>query len=152
MARIPLTRGRFALVDDEDLAQLSRHRWTWVPNDRFGYAARWERRDGCKRTIYMHREVVGFGPGDPQVDHRDGNGLNNRRGNLRAATQSQNMANQRARRAGLRGAYPHRGRWKAQGKKNGRSFHLGVFDTEREAAQAWDAWAAEAWGEFARKN
>ena len=127
-----------------------------MPNDRGGYAYRQEKR----KTVYMHHQIMGKRPGE-QIDHKDGNGLNNQRDNLRRCTQGQNFANRRrlpkSRAGKFRGVYqdgPHasRGQWWAQIKVDGRSRRLGTFLSPEDAARAYDAAALEAWGEFASLN
>lgn len=161
---IPLSRGKVALVDDEDFEALSRHRW---------YAHRIPRKNGppsfyaarsITRTIngkpknkqvLMHRVLM---PGVVQVDHRDGDGLNNVRSNLRPATNSQNAANRRRKlttaSSRFRGVSwdKKRNRWEAHIKVNQRKRHLGLFDREEDAARAYDAAASESFREFAVLN
>jgi hypothetical protein len=101
----------------------------------------------------MHRLLAAW----PLVDHEDGNGLNNQRANLRPATQSQNLANQR-KRPGLTSQfkgvrwYGKLTPWRASISIGGRRVHLGSFITEEAAARAYDAAALAEWGEYARLN
>ncbi len=87
---------------------------------------------------------------DGLIDHRDRDRTNNRFSNLRKATPSQNAANGRARRTGLKGAHRNRGRWEAKVRKNGKAIYLGSFATEAEAHAAYLLGAREHFGEFAR--
>lgn len=108
------------------------------------------------RTVYLHRLIMGEPPGK-KVDHVNGNGLDNRRLNLRIATHKQNLCNQRAQRgrsSRYKGVsyYKSRGVWEAYIKVDGKKRRLGYFKREREAALAYDIAAEEAWGEFARLN
>ena len=147
MIEIPLTRGFVAQVDLED-AYLTEHRWNVVigKNDlRYAYS---------RKFGYMHRVIMGNPPGI-SIDHRNSNGLDNRRANLRIAGQSNNSAAARFKpnRAGYRGVHQHfDGRWRAQIKVHGKKKHLGLFATPADAARAYDAAAIEAFGEFARPN
>ena len=87
------------------------------------------------------------------IDHRDGNGSNNRWVNLRPATKSQNSANKRLYRnnaCGLKGVCRERSRWRAAINKNGRRFHLGNFLTPEDAHAAYVKAARKLFGEFAR--
>jgi hypothetical protein len=108
----------------------------------------------------MHREILGFGSikQDPRlVDHRNRNGLDNRRENLRPSTNSQNLGN----RIGspnssskYKGVHwdSTRGKWRTQAQHDGKTYRLGRFDSEEEAAAAYDRKALELWGEFALLN
>jgi hypothetical protein len=145
---IPLTRRLHALVDQEDYEWLMRYQWHASPNSRTGtfYARRHHR----GHTILMHRLIV-QAPKGTVVDHINGNGLDNRRCNLRLCTRQQNARNRRPQaKAGSRflGVYPHGTRWMA---KVGRHY-LGLFDDEVEAAQARDRKALELFGEYAWLN
>lgn len=105
----------------------------------------------------MHREILGLMPEDPDVDHRDGEGLNNRRSNLRLVTNSQNNMNSQCRWGALskyKGVSWHKRREKWQGriKLNGKEIYLGYFDNEKKAARAYDEAAKKHFGEFARLN
>lgn len=153
--QIPLSRGLVALVDDSDAAALTAAGpWHAVPGGRTFHARRNERRDDGWHPQYMHTFLTGL----PLVDHANGNGLDNRRGNLRAATSAQNAANRPTRldsRSGLKGVYANRGRgkpWRAQICVDGKKRHLGLFLTAEEAALAYDTAALAAWGEFAVTN
>ena len=165
--RIPLTRGRFALVDDADYEWLSQRKWQYTePKNRngrgyatHGYQVRvnGERRNRCLR---MHRLIVDC-PAGKFVDHLDGNTLNNTRANLRICTQRQSLRNMKkiqtykgqptasifkgVFRAGKNG-------WAAKLQNNGKSIYLGCHPTEETAARAYDAAAREHFKEFAALN
>lgn len=143
---IPL-RGRagiraWAIVSGADVA-LARHRWYLHPG---GYAHRHVAPRGSRS--YLHREVLGLVAPDQHADHINGDRLDCRRENLRPATPSQNMQNRhygygssasRGVRCRVRGGVE---RWSAYGSVNRRQIHLGVFDTEAEAAAVAAAWRA----------
>ncbi len=103
----------------------------------------------------MHRMIMAALPGQP-VDHADGDGLNNQRHNLRLCTTSQNNYNGRKRHDGkasrFKGVQKKNGRWRAYIYRAGRTAHLGMFDTEEEAARAYDRMAVQLAGPFARPN
>jgi hypothetical protein len=148
--KIPLTKGAFALVDVEDAATVSERRWQLHPH---GYAYAGIR----GRKIFMHRIILGAKT-EQEVDHINGDGLDNRRANLRTCTRAENCANQRLSKkntSGYKGVYfdAFSGRWKAQIQtlRSGKR-HLGRFDTAREAALAYDHEARRVFGEFARTN
>ena len=89
------------------------------------------------------------------IDHRNGNGLDNRKTNLRLATNAENQRNKGARadnRSGYKGVSPARGVWRAQIKVDQRSFTLGYFECPVAAAKAYDVAAAEKHGQFAWLN
>lgn len=127
----------YARVDASDFSWLSR--WTWRLSSE-GYAVRSETIDGKKRTIYMHREICNPLPG-LVVDHINRDKLDNRRHNLRAVTVGVNNRNsrERARASRFRGVYWHgqAKKWYAQISENGRNRHLGIYESEEEAANAY---------------
>lgn len=140
------------MLDAEDVTWASQ--WTWRLSSE-GYAVRSEVRDGKKVTIQLHRELIGT-PTGLVTDHINGNRLDNRKGNLRSATVSQNNANSRDRRrkSKYRGVYWHgRARkWCAQITVNGHARHLGLFESQEAAAEAYDQAAKRAWPGFATLN
>lgn len=97
MKQIPLTQGKFALVDDEDFEYLSQFKWTLVSSKGKEYAYRGKTSDGIRTTYKMHRVILGITDPKKSVDHKDGNGLNNQRKNLRSADQKQNCQNRNPR-------------------------------------------------------
>ena len=153
MKEIPLTRGLVALVDDESFDELSQFKWYAVsPGRHLNYAYR----AGSQGTApeAMHRRLL---PDAAYIDHRNGNGLDNRRSNLRPATHQQNMFNRRMRKdntSGLIGVQwdARRNRWRARVKVNGTTLNFGRFKDPIEAALARDAAARELHGDFAKLN
>ncbi len=157
MKEIKLTRGCVALVDDEDYAELSRHKWYVNVSRRSKYAHRQFRDhgDGTKYgkrvLVLMHRQVM-RAPKGKNVDHINGDGLDNRKENLRLCTQSQNLQNQNRYRPGWKGVYPKGRRWGMQIAANGESHSLNGFCDSRSAAKAYDKLAKILHGEFACLN
>lgn len=154
-AEIPLTHGVVALVDDEDYERvMAAGKWQAYPSGETAYAKRGVRRpDGVWRLLSLHTFLTGY----TLTDHHNGNGLDNRRANLRPATHGQNCANralQRNNTSGFKGVnwHSHSRKWKAQIRANGTKRHLGVFGTPEEAARAYDDAARELHGEFAAVN
>jgi len=147
---IPLTRGLWAVVDEADFEQLNKYRWYASPS---GGGKMYARRNTKKGTVLMHREIMQPGPG-MCVDHRDRNGLNNRPDNLRECTPAQNEYNKapRGKRSRFKGVYPDGDKWYAVIKHKGKTYYLGTFDDEVEAAKARDRKAYELEGEFAYLN
>ena len=137
--KVVLSNGGFAEVDFDDLGRVLAHTWSRCSPKRSKTSYAITRVDG--RTVYMHRFVL-----DPplgvEVDHVNGDGLDNRRANLRPATRSQNM---RAIRKGLsRGVTQSRsGRFTAAIYQDNRKFHLGTYDTYEEASAAYKKASAE---------
>lgn len=152
IAIITLTQGKEAVIDAFDLPLVSK--WTWHAHKgkRTFYAAR-QVYVGNGRTVrvLMHTAITGF----PLVDHRDGDGLNNRRGNLREATQAQNCRNARLRkdnRTGVKGVSNVGGSrpFRARIKVHGKTISLGTFATLSEAAAAYAEASQRHHGEFGR--
>lgn len=144
--------GKFALVDDDDYEYLSQYKWRC---DATGYA-RYSVYSKPKRTILtilMHRLILNT-PDGFDTDHINGDRLDNRRSNLRLATCQQNSANSRGhgRASIFKGVGFQHGLWRAQIGIDQNVRHLGVFATQRAAAQAYNEAATQYFGEFARLN
>lgn len=157
MKKIPLTQCKFALVDDADFDWLNQWKWHTLKGGKNFYAQRNVQSGDKRRKVLMHREIL---PGPARVDHRDRDGLNNQRGNLRAASHRQNIHNQRKREGRttpFKGVYPRTNgakepRWESQIRINGCLRYLGLFSDEKDAARAYNNAAVEAYGKFARLN
>lgn len=159
MKRIPLSKGYMALVDDEDFDDLARFTWNALTrkSDDLVYATSRLGRVGVV-PLYMHRYLLQVDGRSVYVDHINGDGLDNRRCNLRIATNSQNQANNRPQSRPMasrfKGVSWH-GRdrlWRASIKVNQKVIGLGYFKVEEDAARAYDAAAVRYFGEFARPN
>lgn len=155
---IPLTKGRFALIDEQDYELVSQY--PWQANDTRGvhktiYAHARIYSNGMSRAISMHRLIMGE-PSGFEIDHANMNGLDNRRANLRQAVKSQQRANQIKRQGAskFKGVSRNNSSWEARigSPRNNTRTRLGTFTSEEEAARAYDAAAREKYGEFARLN
>lgn len=152
---MPLPGGYETLIDDEDVPLIGGFRWRVLLLPGKQYVHAWQ----GSQHIYMHRLLLGA-PKGRQVDHCDGDGLNNQRSNLRLATRSQNHANRgpdrrlRGKSSKYKGVYwsKTRSTWAAGIHLNGKSYFLGHHPTEEAAAAAYDRAAVDAWAEFAKTN
>lgn len=159
MREIPLTKGKVALVDAEDYERVSQFKWcafkrynTWYSHRRARVA---EVKAGSATVVPLHRFILNA-PKGSLVDHRNGDGLDCRRSNIRLATIAQNAQNQPRRhkmnKSGYRGVSLHQGKWHAVIRANGKSKWLGGFDDPAEAARTWDDAALKCRGDFASLN
>lgn len=158
MKEIPLTKGRIAIVDDEDYDQLMKHSWyARVKQSGKAYAIRNIQVNKHAKPMPMHVQLM-TPPDGMIVDHIDGNTLNNTRANLRIVTWKENCFNKRPQKTQLyskfKGVTYHKadGYWWARITANSKTHSLGYFKTETEAAMAYDAASVEIHGEFGFKN
>jgi hypothetical protein len=157
---IPLTRGKYAIVDPEDYEALARYNWYTCTGGGTFYAIRMAKATGSKRRqkrVAMHR-VVMRAPDELYVDHINGNGLDNRKANLRLATPAQNCQNRGKYLVGAVSRFkgvmrrPYKRSWGASISANNKDIWLGTFRSEIEAAKAYDRAAIKYHGEFASLN
>lgn len=156
MKLIPLTQGQFAMVDDEDYEGVAQFKWYAKRYPRTWYAMRGTGKDvnGSVIILRMHHFILGS---RNMVDHRDHDGLNNQKFNLRHCTQAQNLQNTiapRNNKSGYKGVYQHSNgkAWIANISSGDKCKYLGIFYDPVEAAKAYDRAAIEKWGEFANPN
>lgn len=151
--QIPLTRGLFAIVDDDVGPGITAYKWSAVRGRRGNfYAARTSRDSQPRKTILMHRAIL-QAPGNMLIDHIDGDGLNNTRLNLRFCTFKQNARNKKhalSASSPYKGIFPDGNRWRAKIVVDRVPITLGSFATPEEAHAAYAAAAIEFHGEFAR--
>ena len=151
--RIPLTRGKFALVDAADYYRLAKFNWyTKEPTKGIFYAGG----SRNKKSFTMHRMIMNA-PGHLVVDHIDRNGLNNCRSNLRLCTPAQNVRNTFSHKFGssrYKGVNWHKikNKWRAVIQLNNKKYHLGYFKNEIDAAKAYYKKAGQLHGDFACLN
>ncbi len=157
MQKIPLTQGKFATVDDDVFNELSQYTWHARKSRNTFYAVRnVSKLGGGYTALPMHRQIIDV-PSNMKIDHKFGDGLDNRRENLRICTNLQNIHNQYKRQGTLskyKGVYKRLGydRYRAQITVNGKKINLGDFSSAEIAARAYDRAARLYFGEFARPN
>jgi hypothetical protein len=155
---IPLSRNRVAIIDPEDFPRVGRHPWH-AQRGRSGrgrfYAAKTvtvrSQEPRLVQVVPMHEFITGF----KQADHANRNGLDNRRSNLREASNSQNGANKglsSLNTSGFKGVSAESKRWRAEVRVNYKSIYLGSFSCREDAARAYDHAAIRYFGEFACTN
>lgn len=161
MKIISLTKRKITVIDNEDSDRVSEFSWQATRN---GLKGIWRARRGVydpetqkTRTEYLHNFIM-RPPEGFRVDHIDGDGLNNRRSNLRVCTTQQNNSAFRRKERGTsskyRGVSWHKqnSRWRVQIQTAGKVYHVGCFVSEEAAARAYDAAAHKYFGEFASPN
>ncbi len=156
MKEIPLTQGKISLVDDEDYERLNQFKWYPNWNGYTWYAKRANLRiNGKQKQVYIHRVIMNT-PKGIQVDHRNGNGLDNRKANLRLCTHQENQFNkkyaQKNNKLGIKGVC-----WREDMKKfhaqiwvNSKRIHLGYFNVMGDADGAYRTAEEKYFGKFAR--
>lgn len=153
-AFVPLAGGVYwAAIDVADAELVVRYKWRAKVSDSGNvYAKRTHWCGGRPYEQYMHTLITGY----TNCDHENGIGLDNRRANLRQATNSGQGANAPKRRDGLtsrfKGVSRKGEKWQATIRKNGRKRWIGVFGSEEDAARAYDQAALELHGKFAKTN
>ncbi len=155
MKTIPLSKGYVSIIDDEDYERVSAFKWSAaVQAGKYSkrvYAFRFV----YGRILYLHHFILGI---TTRIDHRDGDGTNNQRLNLRSATRSQNGANRPKSLSRSSSKFKgvswdaRRSTWRASIKVNRRAKHLGAFKEETDAATAYNLAAVMAFGDFAHLN
>lgn len=147
-------KGKYvALVDDEDFEKLNQFNWYAHKDCNTFYAGRHITVDGKRTTQLMHNVILN-GKG---IDHRDGNGCNNQKTNLRLCTNQENCMNQR-KQTGTSSIYKgvslfkRDNKWQASIMLNGKKIYLGLFNSEIEAAKAYNDKAVALFCEFANLN
>jgi len=154
MKKIKLANDKgIALVDDEDYEMLNQYKWHLDP---FNYALTDFYIDNKKTTKYMHLFIINSSEGF-EIDHIDNDGLNNRKGNLRIVTHQQNMMNKRKiklKTSKYKGVHLHtqNNKWQATIMLNRKSIYIGLFESEIDAAKAYNKAAKELFGEYANLN
>ena len=138
-----------AKVDEKDFNVLSEFKWYF----RSGYAVRTKIFDGVKKTIWMHRLIMG-NPRGKEIDHINRDRLDNRRVNLRICSRTENSRNSAFNNtiSGFKGVHKSKKRWQAHIRIGGKLIHLGLFLKIEDAAKKYDETAKKYFGEFACTN
>jgi len=154
MKEIKLNKGFTTQVDDEDYEYLNQWKWRVAIYKHTNYARRtlWIKGENRSITLHMHRIILNP-PKNMEIDHKDQDGLNNQRSNLRICTGSQNHMNKKpiGKYVGV-AWYKYTEKWKAQIHVNGKQLHLGYFKDDGIAARVRDEAAKKYFGEFAVLN
>lgn len=147
-----MKNGTEVYIDDADWLTLAKYNWWMSPQ---GYVVRTGMKNGKRTSIFMHKEIMKC---RGRVDHISGVKCNNQRYNLRQVTNQQNSWNQRKRigkhTSVFKGVYWSKAakKWTCQVKRDYKAIYIGVFDTERAAAMAYDLWAGDLFGPYAKTN
>ncbi len=157
--KIPLTKGKFAIVDPKDYKHLSKYKWFAQRGKETFYAVRVGRKSEARngKNIWMHRVILGLDEG-VFCDHINHNGLDNRKVNLRPATRSQNMCNRPKTKSHCWSKFKgvsfrvDQNRWVSEIQVDGKSMFLGYFGDEIGAAKTYDRAARKFHGQFAVLN
>lgn len=158
MKTIDITSKKYGhkqiIVDDSDYNWLSKFNWYVVDHGHTFYARVHQTVNGKHVKIYMHRMILGLNGRHEIADHKDGNGLNNQRENIRKCSQSNNLKNRKPRKSGTGylGVGPTKNGYRAFIAVDGIFKHLGHFKDPIEAAKEYDKAALKFHGEFARPN
>jgi len=157
MKEIKLTQGKFALVDNDMFEELNQFKWCAAKDGNTFYAVRNIYNNRKRKTIRMHRQILGLIDSKIQCDHKNHEGLDNQKSNLRSCTIAENQRNQRPRigcSSKYKGVYFNKlcKKWMAYIKVENKSTTIGLFTNEIEAAKAYDKAAKVHHKEFAYTN
>jgi hypothetical protein len=157
MKQIPLNKNKFAIVDDDDFERLNQFHWfAWKrPNQEKWYAVRSADIKLMTSTDRKMERHIMTAPEGFLIDHKNGDGLDNRKENLRIATYQQNSQNAKKHKitsSKYKGVSRFRNGWVAKITHNGERIHIGVYSAELPAAIAYDRKAREFFGEFTQPN
>lgn len=146
---IKTNKGEKIMVDDEDFAFLHLHTWHVQRRNGKPICVKTNVKTGNRyKAIMMHRMILSA----KEIDHKDGDVMNNTRKNLRSCTRSQNMWNRKSQNAGFKGVTKRGNKFRAQIQYLGKKIMVGTFSVEEDAARAYDEYAKKLFGEFARCN
>ena len=152
---IELRPGFTVIIDDADYERVSKFRWNLHKTPKNYYAYRNERNGSWRRRQLIHHFLLGTETSDTLIDHVNGNGLDNRRENLRICSKKENCRNTPKRcnnTSGYKGVGKCGKKWRAMIGVDGKRTHLGVFENIIDAVKAYNDAAIKYHGEFARLN
>jgi len=141
MKLIPLTQGKYAMVDDDMFNELIKYKWRAIKNRNTYYAFHTRWNEGNPITLLMHRLIINI-PEGYMCDHINHNGLDNQRSNLRPVTNRENQQNRTNKKTSK---YPgvdwqkNSNKWRAKIKIKGKAYHLGMYENEEKAFEAYCA-------------
>ena len=153
MEYINLTQGHIAIVDDEDYERVNQYKWCYCQ----GYAQRYINKGYKKRAIELMHRFINKTDEGLHTDHINGDGLDNRKINLRTCTASQNAMNSKTPKnnsSGFKGVYWRKDieKWRAKIGVNRKTIHIGNYDSKIKAARAYNEAALKYHGEHAKLN
>lgn len=151
---LPLTRNKTAVIDFDDFEKVRGMKFYAQSCQNLWYAAKNKHVNGKRKLLYLHRIIMGAKPGQ-LIDHINGDGLDNRRENLRVVTHAQNVKNWRKHAPAssrYKGVRFHANSWEVQINVNRKRIYIGRFQNEIDAAKAYDESARRYFGEFAAIN
>ena len=158
MKRIPLTQGKFAIVDDDDYKRLIQYNWHTAKGRNTYYASRYIKNNGKYTSRIKHQDIINI-PSGFETDHKNRKGYDNRRCNLRICTRAQNSQNSKPPKTSKHSSrykgvswFKQTKKWRAYIKKQNVFTSLGYYKNEIDAARAYDRKAKELFGEFAWTN
>lgn len=156
MKEIELSRGMKSVIDDDDFERVSKFKWYARTNNGSKFYAAASIPGTKSKKMYLHRFIMDA-PKGLQVDHINGDTLDNRKENLRICTIQENLRNKKGKREYKGAIYAGKGRnlkkpWSARISFEGRNLYLGHYETAEEAARAYDEAAKKYYGEFAKLN
>lgn len=150
MKQIPLTQGKFAIIDDVDFEWVNKYKWYFNS----GYACTDKIVNGKAIHLWMHKMIIKADV-NQEVDHINGDALNNQRTNLRYVTRSQNQMNRgihKNNKTGYKGVLIHKGKYLARITVNRKHIYLGYYTDPKDAAKAYNEAAVKHHGEYAKLN
>ncbi len=157
MKEIPLTQGKVALVDDEDFEKVNQLKWCLKKGDTQEYAHTSLCVNKKRTSLLMHRMILGVSGRNNYIDHKNRNGLDNQKSNLRICCPSDNSSNKKSAK-GSSSKYlgvswnSNCQKWRVRICKKGKFYSIGLFDSEIEAALAYNEAAKVIHGEFVNPN